>query len=128
MIINITIILMLIIWIIIYLKKKKIIISLPYLFIIFITPFYNFLDQKIFVKVFGCGCVPIAQTNMLNIDFNANDLRRLIYFVISIMMIILGIKLSKLINKKLYKIIYITTIIVLNLLIMFYICKTYMWA
>lgn len=128
MIINITIILMLIIWIIIYLKKKKIIISLPYLFIIFITPFYNFLDQKIFVKVFGCGCVPIAQTNMLNIDFNANDLRRLIYFIISITMIILGIKLSKLINKKLYKIIYITTIIVLNLLIMFYICKTYMWA
>lgn len=67
--------LVLVIWIIAYIKNKKAILALPYLFMSFITPLYNILDSKVFVEVFECGCVLIAQTNMFNIDFNANNLR-----------------------------------------------------
>lgn len=75
MIWNILLFIVLIVWIIFYLKNKNTILTLPYLLMIFITPIYNILDQTIFVEIFGCGCVPTAKTNIFNIDFNANDLR-----------------------------------------------------
>ena len=110
-----------IIWIILLIKNRKTVLSLPYLFMIFITPIYNILDQKIFVDIFGCGCVPYAQTNMLNIAFNANDLRRVVY---NIMIVIMTREFE---NKK-GKIIYVTTIILVNLLLALYICSLCMWA
>lgn len=115
-------------WIIVYVKNKKAIVALPYLFILFITPIYNILDQKIFVRVFGCGCVPSTQTNMFNIDFNANDLRQVIYIVMSFAMIILGIKLSKRFTGKIVKILYNIGIVILNIIFAYSICKRYIWA
>lgn len=117
----------LVIWIVIYIKNKKAILALPYLLMSFITPFYNILDSTIFVEVLGCGCVPTVQTNMFNIDFNANDLRFVVYNVIAILMLILGIKLSKKFNSKKVKIIYNITIIIFNILLAAIICKRYMW-
>ena len=127
MIFDILLALVLVIWIIVYIKNKKVIMALPYLLMSFITPFYNILDSKVFVEVFGCGCVPIAQTNMFNIDFNANDLRRVIYGIFSILMLILGIKLSKKFDSKKTKIIYNVTIMIFNILLSVLICKRYMW-
>lgn len=75
MFLNIILLAIFIIWIILLIRNRKTLLSLPYLLMIFITPIYNILDQKIFVDIFGCGCVPYTQTNMFNIDFNANDLR-----------------------------------------------------
>lgn len=117
-----------IIWIILLIKNRKTVLSLPYLFMIFITPIYNILDQKIFVDIFGCGCVPYAQTNMLNIAFNANDLRRVVYNIMIVIMTILGIVLSREFENKKGKIIYVTTIILVNLLLALYICSLCMWA
>ena len=119
--------LILVIWIVIYIKNKKVILALPYLLMSFITPFYNILDSKIFVKVFGCGCVPIAQTNMFNIAFNANNLRRVIYSIITILMFILGLKLSKKFDNKKTRILYNITIIIFNTLLASFICRSYMW-
>ena len=127
MIFDVLLAILLVIWIIVYIKNKKAILVLPYLLMSFITPLYNILDSKIFVEVFGCGCVPIAQTNMFNIDFNANDLRRVIYSIITILMLILGIKLSKKFNSKKAKIIYNITIITFNIVLAALICKRYMW-
>lgn len=115
-------------WIILYVKNKKVIIALPYLLIHFITPIYNILDQKIFVEIFGCGCVPIAQTNMLNIDFNANDLRRVVYIIMSFAMLVLGIKLSKKFVSKKARIIYNISIIIFNIVLTYFICMRYMWG
>lgn len=126
--INVIIFLSILVWLLIYLKYKKAIFALPYLLIVFITPFYNILDSKIFVDIFGCGCVPIAQTNMFNIPFNANDLRRLIYFIISILMLLLGIKISKNFKSKRVRVIYNVSILILNLLATFQICQLYMWG
>ena len=106
-------------------QKSYIIITL---LMIFLTPIYNILDQKIFVKIFGCGCVPSAQTNMFNIDFNANDLRLIVYNLLAVSITILGLFLSKKIESKKLKIIYVLTILVLNILLAYKICQLYMWA
>ena len=84
----------------IYLKNKKAILSLPYLLMFFFTPIYNILDQKVFVEIFGCGCVPSAQTNMFNIDFNANDLRLIVYNIFVFVLTVFGLFLSKKIENK----------------------------
>ena len=111
----VTLVLFLVWLTLLYKKNKKIIFSLPYLLIIFISPFYMFLDQHIFVKIFGCGCVPITQTNMFNIPFNANDLRLVIYSILIIVCAIIGAMLSKRIDNKILKIIYILLILVFNI-------------
>ena len=128
MIFDIILLIVLVVWIISYIKNKNAIKALPYLLMIFITPFYNFLDQNVFVEIFGCGCVPSVQTNMFNIDFNANDLRRLVYSVIAIAAVVLGIFLSKKIEIKKKKAVYIITIAVFNILLALKICQMYMWA
>lgn len=128
MFIDIILICILAMWIIFFRKIKKLLLSLPYLLMIFITPFYNILDRKFFVEIFGCGCVPLAQTNMFNIDFNANDLRLLVYTIITIIAAIIGIHLSKKLKSKKSKIIYILTIIILNILLGLKIYQLYMWA
>lgn len=118
----------LVVWIIAYVKNRKAIVALPYLLIPAITPIYNILDQKIFVEFFGCGCVPSAQTNMFNIDFNANDLRRVVYILMSFAMLVLGIKLSKKITSKKVKIVYNISIIIFNIVLTYFICMRYMWG
>lgn len=128
MIFDIILLMILVVWIIWYIKNRNAIKALPYLLMVFITPFYNFLDQNVFVEIFGCGCVPVAQTNMFNIDFNANDLRRLVYSVIAILVFVLGIFLSKKIESKRKKTIYILTILLFNILLALKICQMYVWA
>ena len=128
MILDIVLLIILVLWIIVYLKNKKVILSLPYLLMIFFTPIYNILDQKIFVEIFGCGCVPYTQTNMFNIDFNANDLRLLVYNILAVAITVLGLFLSKKIKSKKIKVIYILTILVFNILLAFKISQLYMWA
>lgn len=128
MIWDIILLIILVLWIIVYLKNKKIILSLPYLLMIFLTPIYNILDQKIFVEIFGCGCVPYTQTNMFNIDFNANDLRLLVYNILAVAITVLGLFLSKEVESKKIKIIYILTIFVFNILLAFKISQLYMWG
>lgn len=128
MIVDIILFYILVLWIFFYRKYKKILLSLPYLLMIFITPFYNILDREFFIEIFGCGCVPSTQTNMFNIDFNANDLRLLVYTIITIIATIISIHLSKKLKSKKSKIIYILTIIILNILLGLKICQLYMWA
>ncbi|MCI9247423.1 MAG: hypothetical protein HFJ30_10085 [Clostridia bacterium] len=128
MILDILIAAVLVVILIVYLKNKGFVVSLPYLLMFFITPIYSILDQNIFVKVFGCGCVPSAQTNMLNIAFNANDLRVVVYTVITMAMVIVGTILAKKWENKKEKMTYIITILLFNSLLTFEICKIAMWA
>lgn len=109
-------------------KEQKSYIIITILTYDFFTPIYNILDQKIFVEIFGCGCVPSAQTNMFNIDFNANDLRLIVYNILAICITFLGLFLSRKIESKKLKIIYVLTILVFNILLAYKICQLYMWA
>ena len=40
------------IWLVVYFKNKKAKYILPYLILIFITPFYELLDKLLFLKVY----------------------------------------------------------------------------
>ena len=108
--------------------KTKIINAMPFLIMLLITPFYNILDKLLLVEVFGCGCVPIAQTNMLNIPFNANHLRRTVYLLLTIGMFIWSILLARQFRGKSAKVIYCGAVLVWNLFLTGWIAKTFMWG
>lgn len=63
---------------------------------------------------------------MFNIAFNANDLRVVVYTVIT--MVIVGTILAKKLKNKKEKMTYIITISLFNSLLVFEICKIAMWA
>ena len=106
---------------------RKAILVIPYLVMFVLTPFYNILDSIVLVKVFGCGCVPEVQSNMFNIAFNANDLRMSVYGIIIVLMVILGIKFSKVFEKKWVKVTYVLSVFVFNLVLGFWICRAFAW-
>lgn len=108
--------------------KKVIVRSLPYLIMLVVTPFYNILDSLFLVDVFGCGCVPSAQSNMFNIDFNANDLRQTVYSVITILMVVLGIRISRNFENKILRVVYCSGVFVVNAVLAVQICRMFMWG
>ena len=108
-------------------KNRKYFMAVPYLVMPLITPFYNILDSKVFIEVFGCGCVPIAQTNMLNIPYNANDLRMDFYSILAILMTALGVFISKALGRKSDRIVYCASIFIINVVMMIEICSRFTW-
>ncbi len=115
------------IWLVVYFKNKKAKYILPYLILIFITPFYELLDKLLFLKVFGCGCVPETNKNMLGIGFNANDLRITCYFLLSIFIFWYSFKLSKDFKRKDEEIVYGVSTLIINLFVIYFINKIFMW-
>ena len=65
---------------------------------------------------------------MFNIPFNANDLRILVYSILNIICIIMGIILSKKINNKILKVIYVLSILVVNILFSLLVNYLSSWA
>jgi len=108
--------------------KKKLIPVLPFAIMPVFIPVYNILDSLVFVDVFGCGCVPDAQTNMLNIAFNANDLRVTVFFALAVLLSVWSAFVSKKFQKKVVRIIYCVAVIVFNLLLAAWVAKNFMWA
>lgn len=108
--------------------KKKWVAVLPFLIMPVLTPIYNILDHLIFVDVFGCGCVPEAQTNMLNIAFNANDLRRTVFFLLAVILSIWSIILSKPMKNRVLRILYCVLAAGFNFLLALWVIKSFLWA
>ncbi len=108
--------------------KKRIVTIMPFLIIPIFIPIYMVLDKLFLVDVFGCGCVPSTQTNMLNIPFNANDLRLVVFTALTIGISVWSIFISKRFNKKINKYLYCIAVLVLNIILTFWVVKTFMWA
>ena len=108
--------------------KKKIVAVLPFIIIPIFIPIYTILDSKILVDIFGCGCVPSAQTNMLNIPFNANEFRLTVFSVLTIGLSVWSIFITKAFKSKIVKSLYCVTVILLNVLLTMWVVKTFMWA
>lgn len=104
-------------WLYCYFQNKKIILILPYLLFCFFEPFYNFLDKAIFIKWLGGSSS--AFPNRLNILVSANDLRRYCYIGGGILLLLFTLKVAKKIQKKSYKIIYCSSVL------LFYIINSY---
>ena len=108
--------------------KKKILAVVHFITVPILIPLYCFLDSFIFIDIFGCGCVPSTQTNMLNIPFNANDLRLIVFSVLTVDMAVLGVILSRAFHKKITKILYCFAAILLNVALTMWVVKAFMWA
>lgn len=107
--------------------KKKIIALLPFFIMPVVIPIYMVLDNLILVEIFGCGCVPSTQTNMLNIPFNANDLRLTVFSLLTIVLSVWSIVISKRFKRKMMKILYTVAVILLNVLLSMWTVKAFMW-
>lgn len=101
---------------------------MPFLLLPIATPFYNILDKILLVDVFGCGCVPIAQTNMLNISFNANDLRLTVYLLLTAGMFVWSLLRARYFQRKVVGALYCVAVLVWNLLFTGWAVKAFMWA
>lgn len=108
--------------------KKKIKAVIPFITMPIMIPIYCFLDSLVLVDIFGCGCVPSTQTNMLNIPFNANDLRLTVFSVLTIGMTILGVAISKSFQRKSTKALYRIAVVLLNVILTMWVVKAFMWA
>lgn len=108
--------------------KKKMVAVMPFLIMPILIPIYRILDSLILVDVFGCGCVPSAQTNMLNIPFNANDLRLTVFAALTIGLSVWSVDISKRFHKKITKFLYCFASILLNVLLTLWVVRTFMWA
>lgn len=107
--------------------KKQIVLILPFIIIPVFIPIYAILDNLFLVDIFGCGCVPSAQTNMLNIPYNANNLRSTVFSVLTVILSIYGFKLSKNLKNKLVKVSYCVAVIIFNSLLTTWFVNTFMW-
>ena len=108
--------------------KKKIMTIMPIIIMPIFIPIYIILDKLILADVFGCGCVPSTQTNMLNIPFNANDLRVTVFSILTIILAIWSMVIAKSIKRKIVKILYCFTVILLDVILTLWIVNAFMWA
>ncbi len=108
--------------------KKLFVAPLPIIIMPIFIPIYKMLDSLFLVDIFGCGCVPFTQTNMLNIAFNANDLRLMVFSILTIVLSVWGINISKIFNSKIIKIIYCVAVVLINALLTIWVVNTFMWA
>ena len=108
--------------------KKKLVAAVPLITIPILIPIYCIFDSLILADIFGCGCVPSTQTNMLNIPFNANDLRLTVFSVLTICMTIWSIAISKSFQRKNTKTLYRIAVLLLNTILTLWVVKAFMWA
>ena len=108
--------------------KKKMVAVMPLILMLIIIPIYKILDNLILVDIFGCGCVPSTQSNMFNIPFNANDLRLTVFAVVTVVLSIWSIFISKTFQKKSSKLLYCLAVILLNVMLTLWTVKAFMWA
>lgn len=105
--------------------KEKIVAVLPFIIMPIFIPIYHVLDSMILVEIFGCGCVPSTQTNMLNIPFNANDLRLTVFSILAIVLSIWGAVITKSFKSKTSKPLYYVAVILENVLLTMWVVKAF---
>lgn len=108
--------------------KEKILAALPVIIMPIFIPIYIILDNLILVDIFGCGCVPSTQTNMLNMPFNANDLRTAVFSALTMGLFIWSVIIAKTFKRKIVKIVYCFTVILLDVILTLWVINAFMWA
>lgn len=108
--------------------KKKIVAVLPFISMLIFIPIYNILDSLILVDIFGCGCVPSTQTNMLHNSFNANDLRLTVFSVLTIGLSLWSIVIAKNFKRKIAKPLYCIAVILMNVFFTLWVVETLKWS
>ena len=107
--------------------KQKIIAAMPFLTMPIFIPLYIIMDNLFLVEIFGCGCVPSVQTNMLNIPFNANDLRAVVFATLTIALTIGSMMISKSFHRKSSKWVYCFAAFGANVMLCLWVVSAFMW-
>ncbi|MBE6933055.1 MAG: hypothetical protein E7464_06740 [Ruminococcaceae bacterium] len=107
--------------------NKKLLTAMPFIVMPIFLPIYMALDGSILVEVFGCGCVPSIETNMLGIPFNANDLRAAVFTVLTIGLSVWGMFISRRFHRKSTRFFYCLAVILLNAILALWVIKTFVW-
>ena len=108
--------------------KKKWIAALPFIIMpLFIFP-YQILYNLILVDIFGCGCVPSVQTNMLNIPYNANDLRLTVFAALTVGLSVWSVWIAKRFTGKIAKWLYCSAVFLVNAGLALWVVKTFLWS
>ena len=94
--------------------KKSIPVVWTYVTVLLFIPIYHVLDAKLLVDIFGCGCVPLVHANKLNIAFNANDLKAVVFALFTVGMTVWSIFLSKRFQPKNRRILYCVSVFLCN--------------
>ncbi len=84
----------------------------------------HFINQSFVLEWFGCGCVPVSQENKLHIPINANDVTRLYYFICLLFLLFFAIKESRGMEKR---VLYIASVMIVNLFFSFIFIQMMMW-
>ena len=108
--------------------KKRFVTKLPFLTMPIFIPIYFILDNLILVDIFGCGCVPTVAPNMLNIPFNANDLKFVVFVVVTILLSVWSICIAQRMDTRIAKFKYCLAVLVHNVILAFAYITTFMWA
>lgn len=90
-------------------KKDKIVLSLPLTLNLFFISYYNFIDTILLRRAMAI--------NPFGGRYNYNYTRPIISFIMVLIMFFLSIYLSKKIESKKTKIVYITTIFLFNIIL-----------
>ena len=101
---------------------------LPFIFMPVFTPIYVMLDKLFFVEIFGCGCVPWTQTNMFNIDLNANDLRVTVFAVLTVVLALAGAWFANAFRSRAARVLYCLAVFFFNAALALFVCERFMWA
>ena len=108
--------------------KKISLTKLPFLTMPIFIPIYFILDNVILVDIFGCGCVPSTASNMLNIPFNANDLKFVVFAVLTIVLSVWSICIAQGMDTRIAKFRYCLAVFVHNVILALLFITTFMWA
>ena len=110
-------------------KNIAILITPLLLFVVLFIP-YIWINQNFIVEWFGCGCPKVDELgNTVYPNFNANDFTALFWKFISICATSISLFLSKRIpiEKKWFRFVYVTAILLVSLLISDQFCQMMMW-
>ena len=110
--------------------KNIVILATPLILFVGLYIPYSWINQQFIVKWFGCGCPVIDEAgNMIQNNFNANDVTALFWLFISICVTTISMFLSKRISKekKWFRILYVVSMFLISLFIMYHFYQMMMW-
>ena len=111
-------------------KTVAVFLSPLLIFAVLFVP-YSWLNSSVIVDVFGCGCPQINENGeMVHRYFSANDFTAIFWFFVAVCVVIASalLAMKKINAEKIHlRIVYVASMIVISLLIVYCFCQIMMW-
>ena len=111
---------------IVCLNKRKAVRILPYVLLFYMDPslpLFRMLHNIIFIKLFG-----IFRSLGLSIrELDMNDRQRIMFNVGTVLMVILGIVVSKDFKSRILRVVYNVAVLLVNVALTLLVCRFHIW-